>query len=230
MADWTEVQVYDRIARMVAAVSTRVFVGDELTTNEEWLTTTINYTVQLVTCATILKLIPGFLRPFVYQLVPAYRRLQTYNKTAIRLIKPIVQARRETMEKPGFNASNDMMQWMINERRRKKSRDKEYAYFAQLQLQLSFAAIHTTTMAVVNMLYDLVAWPKYIDILREEVKEQLTANNNTFNGQFVKNLQKMDSFMKESQRHNPVGYSKSLSVPSIPQIVSETRRLTELNK
>lgn len=204
---------------MVAAVSTRVFVGDELTTNEEWLTTTINYTGQLVTCATILKLIPAFLRPVAFRLVPAYRQLKASNRTAIRLITPIVQARREAMERPGFEGSNNMMQWMLNERRKKNFHDKDYVYFAQLQLQLSFAAIHTTSMAVANMLYDLVAWPEYMDILRKEIKEQLAENGNSFSGLFVKKLQKMDSFMKESQRHNPVGYSRSiLTLLSLPQL------------
>lgn len=203
---------------MVAAVSTRIFIGDELTTNEEWLTTTINYTLQIVTTATILKLVPGFLRPVIYRIIPAYRQLQTSNRTAIRLIKPIVQRRREAMESRDFEPTNDVMQWMLNERRKKNFHDKDYEYFAQLQLQLSFAAIHTTSMAVVNMLYDLVAWPENIEILRNEAKEQLAANGNSFGGRFVKNLQKMDSFMKESQRHNPVGYSTP--APLLPHLRS----------
>ncbi|KAI0862108.1 cytochrome P450 [Xylaria cubensis] len=205
--DWAPVQILGRLTRIVAAVSTRVFVGEELTTDEEWLKTTIDYTVQLVTCATILKHIPSVLRPVVYRFIPAYRKLQGYNNAAIRMIKPIVQARREAMEDAEFGGGNDMLQWMLNERVKRKFHDKDYVYLAQLQLQLSFAATHTTSMAVTNMLYDLVAWPEYIDVLRAEVMEQLAANRNSFRGNFVRNLHKMDSFMKESQRHNPVGYT-----------------------
>src|SRR2546423_2635129 len=162
---------------MVAAVSTRIFIGEELTANEEWLKATIEYTVQLVTCATILKHIPAFLLPMVYRFVPAYRRLQAINITAVRLIKPIVQARREAMERPGFDGGDDMLQWMLNERVKKSFHDKDYAKLAQFQLQLAFAAIHTTSMALTNMLYDLIACPQYIDIIREEVKDQLAKND-----------------------------------------------------
>jgi cytochrome P450 len=119
------------------------------------------------------------------------------------------------MEKPGVEVSDDMLQWMLNERVKKQFGDKDYQTMAQFQLQVAFAAIHTTSMALTNMIFDLIAWPEYIEILRAEVKEQLAANGNSYRGAFVKNLPKLDSFMKESQRHNPVGYSKP-SHPLLP--------------
>jgi cytochrome P450 len=201
--------VYDSITRIVASVSTRVFVGEELAENEEWLTATIDYTVQLVTCATILKHIPALLLPVLYRFVPAYRRLSVINDTATRLIKPIIQTRREAIERPVVRSGDNMLQWMLNERVKKSFHDKDYTKLAQFQLQLAFAAIHTTSMVLINAIYDLVAWPENIAILREEVESELANNSGSFEGRFVKTLQKMDSFIKESQRHNPVGYSES---------------------
>ena len=200
-------KIYNAMTRVVAAVSTRVFVGEELTTNEEWLQTTIQYTTHLITCAEVLKRIPPWIRPVIYRVIPHFRTLRATTDAATRIVKPIVQARREEMDKPGYKLSNDMLSWMLVERVKKSYHDKDYQYLAQFQLQLAFAAIHTTSMAVTNMLFDLVAHPELIPILREEISEELAENNGSWKGQLLRNLRKVDSFMKESQRHNPVGFS-----------------------
>jgi len=109
------------------------------------------------------------------------------------------------MDKPGFGGSDDIVQWMLNERIKKSFGDKDYSKMAQFQLQLSFAAVHTTSMALVNMLFDLIAYPNNLAILREEVNENLAKNDGSFKGNFIKSIAKVDSFMKESQRHDPVG-------------------------
>ncbi len=70
----------------------------------------------------------------------------------------------------------------------------------------SFAAIHTTTMTLTNILYDLAAHPEYQEVLREEI-ERISAEEPS--GQLRKKtmpkLRKLDSFIKESQRVNPLG-------------------------
>lgn len=213
-ADWTRVQIYKHLTRVVAIISSRIFLGEELTTNEEWIAITVEYTEQLMVCATILKLLPAALRPLLYRFVPAYRNLRRINKAAIRIITPIVKARREAMERGDSGCEkqgegDNMLHWMLEERRKKQFRDKDYEYMAQFQLQMSFAAIHTTSVTVTNLLYDLIAWPEYIGVLREEIKEQLALHGGEFTAEVVKGLKKMDSCMKESQRHNPVGFSKS---------------------
>lgn len=158
----------------------------------------------MYTTAIFLKHIPSFLVPAIYNFIPAYRKLWKIRARAIELIKPVVQARREAMEKPDFDRRDDnMLQWMLNERVKKQLHDKDYEMLALLQLELAMAAIHTSSLALGNMLYDLVAWPKYIEILRQEVKEQLAQNNGSLRGLFVKRLPKLDSFMKESLRRTP---------------------------
>lgn len=74
----------------------------------------------------------------------------------------------------------------------------------------SFAAIHTTTMTLTNILYDLAAHPEYQEVLREEIA-RISAEEPS--GQLRKKtmpkLRKLDSFIKESQRVNPLGSGKS---------------------
>jgi cytochrome P450 len=71
------------------------------------------------------------------------------------------------------------------------------------QLSFSFAAIHTTTHTVYNILFDLAAMPEYQHELREELKSVLKGcGGELTQGDLIK-LRKMDSFMRESQRFNP---------------------------
>lgn len=202
---------YSKLLRIVAKVSTRIFIGDELTENEDWLMLSIMYTVNIAEGMRILKLWRPWLRPFVYKFIPEVSKLHEARGKALEILMPIVKARREAMEKPGYEAPHDMLQWMMNERVKRGHKDHDYATQAEFQLVLSFAAIHTTTMAVTNMLYDLGAMPEYQNMIRTELKEELAKVNGNWDGPLMKNLKKTDSFMKESQRQEPIGYSKSRS-------------------
>ncbi len=72
------------------------------------------------------------------------------------------------------------------------------------QLGMSFAAIHTTTNHLTNVIYDLAArWDEYGPELRAEVEEVLAETDGEWKKTTLTKLSKMDSFMKESQRLNP---------------------------
>lgn len=201
--------MYHRIARVVAAVSTRVFIGEELTENEEWLNTTIGYTMNVFEAANTINAITPWKRLFYYKSLPAYQRMQVDEAAALRLITPVIKARRESMAKPGWVKRMDMTQWMLDARIKHDYKSEDYEYLSHAQLQLSVAAIHTTSMALTNMIYDLVAKPELMTVIRDELKEALASNKGEWSGALMHGLQKTDSIMKESQRHQPVGFSKS---------------------
>ena len=78
---------------------------------------------------------------------------------------------------------------------------------------VSFAAIHTTTMATTQAIFDLVARPEYIQPLRDEIQQVIDEDGQDTDGEgFLKlkkisltKLKKLDSFLKESQRLSPPG-------------------------
>lgn len=84
-------------------------------------------------------------------------------------------------------------------------------FIASIQLKLSFAAIHTSAAAPTQMLYDLCARPEYIQPLRDEIDEVMARNDERMTKQSLRKLIKMDSFMKESQRFNPLLLNESAS-------------------
>lgn len=82
--------------------------------------------------------------------------------------------------------------------------ERDDHFIALIQLKLSFAAIHTSAAAPTQLLYDLCAMPEWIPILREEIR-QVRESTENFNGKgALAKLEKLDSFMKESQRFNPL--------------------------
>lgn len=82
--------------------------------------------------------------------------------------------------------------------------ERDDHFIALIQLKLSFAAIHTSAAAPTQLLYDLCAMPEWIPILREEIQQvRDSCGEITGKGTLAK-LEKLDSFMKESQRFNPL--------------------------
>lgn len=58
---------------------------------------------------------------------------------------------------------------------------------------------------------DLAARPKYIEALREEIAANLPENTQ-ITKQILTKLRKMDSFLKESQRMNPLNLGMKLNL------------------
>ncbi|KAL1796178.1 hypothetical protein ACET3X_004718 [Alternaria dauci] len=144
---------------------------------------------------------PAWLRPITCHYTPEYRALMQARKEGIEILKKHTatasQKNGERKEKEDY-----IVTWISNKR---PQWTENFAAQADLQLELSVAAIHTTTMAMTHLLYDLAANPKYISILRAEIKEALAASNNQYNKDCIVRMSKVDSFMMESQRLHPPG-------------------------
>jgi ent-kaurene oxidase len=153
--------------------------------------------------AEALKKWPSFLRPFVAKYIPEVKRCDESKRIMQRLIRPIIAERIE-MEKRGEPSKNDMVSWMIKNSLPEYKFDVNYQ--AHAQLSVSLAAIHTTTMQSSHTWFDLAAHPEYVDDLRKEWNEVLaTEPTGVISKSSMPKLKKLDSFLKESQRMNPLG-------------------------
>lgn len=65
-------------------------------------------------------------------------------------------------------------------------------------------------MAATHALYDLCAMPEYIEPLRSEAEAALKESKGDWQFSTIKRLQRMDSFLKESQRVNQSTFRKSI--------------------
>lgn len=98
---------------------------------------------------------------------------------------------------------NDALQWLLNAHKKQKGTDMTLKRMTNEQLFLAISSIHTTSFAATNIVYDLLAYPEYIEELRTEI-EQVWAQNGQWTKKSLAQLPKLECFMKESQRMNPV--------------------------
>ena len=99
--------------------------------------------------------------------------------------------------------SEDLLQWMMD-----NAEGRSKSVLSAINLHVAFAAIHTSAVAVTHIIYDLCAMPEYVEPLRQEIEEALAAEGGPTKKAFLK-MPKLDSFMRESQRLNPLLLSQS---------------------
>ena len=197
MIDWTEVQIGIVLARTVARGSSRMFGGTTLSRHTEWTNTMIDFTTDAFLAAQRLKDFPAFLRPIAKIFIPEVAKIFKHFALAEELIIPMLQERGQS-RKPSI----DLLQWMLD-----NAEGRPLSTLSAINLHVAFAAIHTSAVAVTHIIYDLCAMPEYVEPLREEIREALAEEHGPSKKAFLK-MPKLDSFMRESQRFNPLLLSK----------------------
>lgn len=98
------------------------------------------------------------------------------------------------------SGNDDMIDWLIEASGPKPDVERIITRL----LGIAFAAIHTTTNHISNVIFDLAyRWDEYAPILIAEYREAVAQDGGTLQKGTLLKLSKMDSFMKESMRLNP---------------------------
>ncbi|KAI4237689.1 MAG: hypothetical protein LQ352_007923 [Teloschistes flavicans] len=194
--EWTEVAVAEKFTQLVGRVSSRMFGGKQLSQHDEWVNTTITFAVDGFIGAQKIKKFPHFLRPIAARFIPEIAKIRNHYKLAHDLLIPIMKERKRTGEQP-----MDLLQWMMENA---KGPETDEEFIADIQLKVSFAAIHTSAAAPTQLIYDLCQMPDIIAPLREELQAALRETDGHLTKQTFNMMPKMDSFLKESQRFNPL--------------------------
>lgn len=211
MSDWQEICIREANVNLVARLSARVFLGEELCRNEEWLQTAINYTNHSGGAAIKLNLLPPFLRrPFSWISADCKLVRKDLNK-AREIINPVVEKRRQEKERaladerpaPVFV---DVIEWAEHERG-----DEPYDA-ALAQLGFAAAAMHTTTDLLTQTLLHLANDLELIKPLRVEIIRVLSTEGWKRNALF--NMKLLDSAIKEAQRWKPINMRMLLTLLS----------------
>ncbi|RDL34360.1 uncharacterized protein BP5553_07488 [Venustampulla echinocandica] len=230
--DWTSIVLYQKLVRIVALLSGRVFVGLPLSRDEEWLDSTIKFTIDAVAAADAIRKWNILLRPFVAPFLPEIRRVKQHKARGGELLAPLLQEKLHASqnEKASSSKSGDQrgafVSWVL------RHTDEHERYDPRVlgvnQMVLSFAAIHTTTMATTHAIFDLVSRPEYLGPLRDEINQVLEEDGYDLNGDgsmklkksSIPKLRKLDSFLKESQRLSPPGLLSNTRITTAPLSLS----------
>ncbi|AEO62025.1 hypothetical protein MYCTH_2312925 [Thermothelomyces thermophilus ATCC 42464] len=187
----------ERLLRLVARVSSRVFLGEEICRNEAWLRVTREYTVDAFGAAEELRLWPAPLRALVHWFLPSCRRARADVAEARRIIGAVLDKRRLQKLRGEKVEYDDAIDWFERE-----ARGREYDPTVA-QLTLSMAAIHTTTELVTQVMSDIAQDPDILDELRHEMVQVL--RDGGWKKTSLYNMKLLDSVLKESLRLKPTG-------------------------
>ncbi|KAI9155748.1 Dihydromonacolin L monooxygenase LovA 1 [Paramyrothecium foliicola] len=198
--EWKVMEIKEPLLDLIARISSRVFLGEELCRNPKWLAITKDYTITAFKTAFKLTMFPSFIRPLVALFDPDYRRSCASLKESRKLIQDVIAQRQRREVQAQENGEpipvfDDAIAWAEAE-----SQGESYSP-ADFQLILSVAAIHTTTDLLQTTLLLLSENPHLIQPLREEILEVLRVQGWKKSALF--NMKLLDSAVKEAQRMKP---------------------------
>lgn len=212
--DWTPLTIFPILLRVVAIVSGDIFVGPDYCRHEVYLASAIDFTNDITAGAAQIKRWPKFMRSLVVKLklAPAVTRGQEHRRRMREFLEPMVAKRRQLMRE-GHPVPDDLLQWMVEKTAEHGITD--VGHLTDMQLLLTLAAIHTTTLAATAMLYDLAVRPEVVQDIRKEIASVLEETKGVMTSQALFNMKLLDSFMRESQRFSPpfVGRSTLTTAP-----------------
>ncbi|KAH7389954.1 GA14-synthase [Pyrenochaeta sp. MPI-SDFR-AT-0127] len=200
--NWHEINMRQNNLHMMARVTSRIFLGEELCRDPDWLRITSTYSVVAFRAVEELRFWPSLLRPLVQWFLPHCTASRALVEEARKLIGPVLQKRRkakaEAAERGEKTEFNDAISWI---------EDLAQEFSAEYdpvcaQLSLSTAALHSTTDFFTQVTLDIAKDPTLIEALRAEITTVLA--NGTWNKNSLYNLKLMDSVLKESQRLKPI--------------------------
>ncbi|KAI8946774.1 cytochrome P450 [Xylaria longipes] len=181
---------YDVLFSFINLVSSLVFVGKTFCENPIWQTALIDLPVNVEITKFILLPFPDFLQRFIAPLIPQRNRIFRQRAAVRDLLFP-------PSDKIAAGEEPSVMKLLIE-----SGKDGDPDSLAARLLLLTAAALHTSSMAITNAIFDLCAMPEYIEPLRSEVKEALSREDGQWRLSTIQRLRRLDSFLKESQRLN----------------------------
>ncbi|KAF1994165.1 cytochrome P450 [Amniculicola lignicola CBS 123094] len=208
--EWQEVDVQQMMRMLVARMSSKIFLGHPACRNLEWLQLSIDFSIDMFGTAFFLRMFPPWTHPVLARIFPLRWKIKRNLNKATKIIGPLMEKHRDVLRRAekGEEIQEDdtLLNWMMDH-----GNEKENGAFemANRQSILTLASIHTTSMGVANMMFDLCAHPEWFAVLREEIETiekefgKLGEREDIGTKQWLPRLEKMDSFYIESQRFNP---------------------------
>ncbi|KAK1225702.1 hypothetical protein PQX77_011322 [Marasmius sp. AFHP31] len=200
--DWETIDFNPTMYQIICRASNRFFLGLPLCRDPDFVDLNIKFTIYVVLSGYFIRLFPNFLKPIVGKIVTP---LHSSVKRAKRHLASVIQERfdqekeHQTPDWPG--KPNDMLSWLLEEA---TEGDRRTIHDLVVRiLGVNFGAIHTTSLTLNSTLKYLTRYPEYIPALREEIQSIIDGCGWT--KQAMGRMRKLDSFLREVQRFDPLG-------------------------
>ena len=203
---------------LVARMTSRIFLGLPTCRDPEWIDLSIQFPMDTFTAAFTLRRFPPWAHYLVAPFIPERYRMRAKINKAQSIIAPVMEQYRSAKDhgthvhKDSRTSKDDtLLQWMIDHGNDKENDSWE---MATRQCILSLASIHTTSMTVSNVIFDICAHPEWLHVLEDEINDTIrdfgAIGARLGPKEWLAKLEKMDSFIVECQRLNPPILRKSI--------------------
>lgn len=208
--EWHSINLLDSFMKLVPRLTNRMFVGKPLCRNKDFLSNMEGFTNDVIRGFFLFPLIPTMLHPVVGTiagLAPKYHFWRTAKYSLPLIKKRLADIKRKDAEDPEYKdwkEPNDFITWAIRTAMAEGRNDElEPSRIALRILPLNFASIHTTSLTGQAALLDVLsADPSVVEALREEAARVYEEEGNKWTKQGLARMYKMDSAIRESQRHS----------------------------
>lgn len=206
---WKELCVHDTLMSMISRAVNRMIVGLPLCRNEDYLANTGKFAMDVISGASVfLRFVPEWLKPVFGPVATIPNRYHYSNTTkfSLPLIKERLSKFKRKQEDPDFewDEPNDYLQWHISLAAAEDRQDELTPDMISRRLMpISFAAIHTTTLTLTNVLFDLIASDpsrQYLEGIREEATRVLAEEGGQWTKPALAKCHRSDSAVRESMR------------------------------
>ncbi|KAF8997366.1 cytochrome P450 [Cyathus striatus] len=211
-SDWIPIHASGIIKEVVCRCMNRVYVGIPLCRNKDYIELNIQYTVDVVTSAIALSVLPKFLKPIAAFFISP---IKSSTARAVQHLGKLIQERMEMDEVNGMNwpgRPNDLISWLLEHA---KGDQRTVEGISQRLLFINFASIHTTSNILTQALYRIAAHQDYVEPMKDEIKVVL-GEECGWTYAAVSKLVKVDSFLRECMRIEGLGQFTMSRIVSNP--------------
>lgn len=197
---WTETPLQPAVQKCVGRLTARIFLGPRFMDDPDWQYICAQYTADVFVASQKLNSMLPFLRPVMQWFIPECRKVRAQVKQARALIEPEVERRMDELRKHGGPRRRvlDSVDWFVACSMQEPEHARKFD-IPCAEISLAMASIHTTMIAVMCLLTDLLENPQYTQELRDECVSVMKEVGRIDKTALFK-MVKMDSFLRESMR------------------------------
>nr|AFO69295.1 P450 monooxygenase [Epichloe gansuensis] len=196
---WHAVPCFPFALKVIGRLTTYALFGKPLCRDATFLNMCCRFGDLIPRDAIILRSWPALARPLIVKILSAPRLVGKLRNTLITEMK----SRRESHE---TNPMSDILDFTMDWVDRHPNAGFDDQHIAEMMISTIFAALHTSSQLVVHTIFELASRPEYSDALREEMDECFEKHGKSTKAA-LDSMYKVDSFIKETQRFNPLDAS-----------------------
>ncbi|KAL3454183.1 cytochrome P450 [Aspergillus insuetus] len=220
--EWHTIPLNETMHLLIAQLTARIFIGEELCRDHAWIDNAIRYTAHRTAAIRELHAY-GRLLPLAHWFLPSCRALRACVRAARPLVERVLEARRAASgaaaEGEGEGEGIDALSWIDG-----VAGENGTKYDATLtQLRLAYAAVHTTSDMMTKVVAALCEHAELVQPLREEIVSVVSGHG--WSEAALAKMVLLDSVLKETQRLEPLASFTLSRIAREPVVLNDGTRI-----